>query len=128
MTAYVITQRKADEYIRDRLPFRAGGLSAKAGPPQHLSDAGLLPDEWAVKFLRSNATYVVYSYDTPIAWVEEDGTEIMPPARYSLTTSQHQYVCAAGMSLPWRSWETERAVPHNAFGPRHGRRGRGNAW
>jgi len=47
------------------------------------------------------AVYVVYSYDTPIAWVTEDGrrrvTERLryhvPAVGYSPTTGQHQYAC-----------------------------------
>ena len=34
--------------------------------------------------------YVVYSYQTPIAWVTKSGTEVHPPVRYSVTTSKHQ--------------------------------------
>lgn len=43
------------------------------------------------------AVYVVYSYDTPIAWVLEvqQGTDpytyVVPDVGYSLTTGQHQY-------------------------------------
>lgn len=34
--------------------------------------------------------YVVYSYQTPIAGVTTDGEILIPPVRYSRTTSRHQ--------------------------------------
>ena len=36
------------------------------------------------------ADYVVYSYDTPIAWHRADGFWHMPDVKYSVTTSKHQ--------------------------------------
>lgn len=39
--------------------------------------------------------YVVYSYNTPIAWVKYDGTVVIPDLRYSVTTAHHQNVCRA---------------------------------
>ena len=37
--------------------------------------------------------YVVYSYETPIAWLLKDGTVIVPNVRYSNTTTNHQSLC-----------------------------------
>lgn len=37
--------------------------------------------------------YVVYSYDTPIAWAPEGEILVVPNVRYSVTTSQHQAGC-----------------------------------
>lgn len=34
--------------------------------------------------------YVVFSYDTPIAWVRSDGTEYRVSQKFSQTTSKHQ--------------------------------------
>ena len=49
-----------------------------------------------------SAIYVVWSYRTPIAWVDADGTVTIPPLRYSVTTSQHQSQCRAwlGAAVP----------------------------
>lgn len=33
--------------------------------------------------------YVVYSYDTPIAWVTASGKEVKPAVQYSASTSKH---------------------------------------
>jgi hypothetical protein len=35
-------------------------------------------------------TYVVMSYSTPIAWVLEDGTKVVPEEWYSQTTTRQQ--------------------------------------
>lgn len=40
-------------------------------------------------------SYVVWSYDTPIAWVRKDtGEAVIPSTRYSRTTSKHQGIVA----------------------------------
>lgn len=77
-----------------RLPDGTRRWSGKNGPAR---DMGHLP----VKFHASvrEAVYVVYSYDTPIAWVLEvqHGTSpytyVVPDVSYSPTTGQHQYAC-----------------------------------
>jgi hypothetical protein len=72
-------------------------------------DFGQLPIEYADRLRRSQRErtdtymaggsrtavadapfYVVYSYDTPIAWVTLAGEVVIPDVRYSATTSQHQ--------------------------------------
>ncbi|WP_405537567.1 hypothetical protein OG787_32525 [Streptomyces sp. NBC_00075] len=55
---------------------------------------GRLPEQWADRY-RSDAeagriVYQVYSYSTPIAWVLDDDSVVMPQVRYSPTTSSHQ--------------------------------------
>jgi hypothetical protein len=35
-------------------------------------------------------TYIVYSYSTPIAWVNVDGDITIPDTKYSVTTSRQQ--------------------------------------
>jgi hypothetical protein len=39
---------------------------------------------------RPNITYAVYSYNTPIAWVTQDGTVHKVAQKFSVTTSKHQ--------------------------------------
>lgn len=43
----------------------------------------------------ATAIYVVWSYNTPIAWVDEDGTVTVPDTYYSVTTTMHQGKCRA---------------------------------
>lgn len=72
-------------YLRAREPFRThGALRGEAAPPVF---TGHLPTEYHESAL--HATYVVYSYSTPIAWYAH-GTWVVPDTRYSVTTSAHQ--------------------------------------
>lgn len=88
------------EALMDREPFTThGALSAVAG---HVSYTGQLPEPWATEY-RSNTAQIVYtvmSYQTPIAWVYDNGAVVIPrelsgrnkgePVKYSRTTSGHQ--------------------------------------
>ncbi|UGQ10531.1 hypothetical protein LO772_27350 [Yinghuangia sp. ASG 101] len=77
--------------LAGREPFRTyGAFRAAAGGP---ASRGRLPDEWWAKIRDvpdGRIGYTVYSYVTPIAWVLDDGTVVIPPVRYSLTTTGHQ--------------------------------------
>jgi hypothetical protein len=42
-----------------------------------------------------NASYVIFSYDTPIAWRDVEGRWFIPSVTYSRTTSKHQGMCRA---------------------------------
>ena len=56
-------------------------------------DLGELPEPWRSVFMLDHVdgiAYVVWSYETPIAWVKRDGKVIRPDVRYSRTTSKHQ--------------------------------------
>lgn len=55
---------------------------------REVAESGKLPDHYVESF--SHASYAVYSYETPIAWFNEDGVWIMPDVKYSVTTSKHQ--------------------------------------
>lgn len=58
-----------------------------------VSHQGYMPwDEW-VKYRDAEVTYTVISYSTVIAWVQSDGTVVIPDVRYSVTTSHHQSLC-----------------------------------
>jgi hypothetical protein len=68
---------------------------------------GQLPAEWVPAFekaVNDGLEYVVFSYRTPIAWVEK-GSEHLPPAwiivipdtKYSPTTSNHQREAQYGL-------------------------------
>jgi hypothetical protein len=82
------------------------------------SDAfGRLPEQYWTAVAR--AQYVVWSYATPIGWVNDDGTTTVPDVGYSLTTGQHQMIVkyAFGVrSFPARGRELRPA----GGGPREG--------
>lgn len=69
-------------------PFVTGGaLRAVTGG----SNTGYLPYPYARAFHADRPTYVVYSYDTPIAWYGLRGW-VVPAVKYSITTTSHQRV------------------------------------
>lgn len=87
--------------------FEHGGLSGRQGGTTRL---GALPRQYATDGLRE-AVYVVYCYDTPIAWVtmadeatEEGRVNSMPDWQYSATTTYYQ-------SLVWKAWGDKIADP-----------------
>lgn len=78
-------------YLRDRMPFnKYGNLYGRT----YLLRTGILPHEHAITlrvlYTDSRLAYVVYSYDTPIAWRDTDGNWTVPDVKYSTTTSKHQ--------------------------------------
>jgi hypothetical protein len=46
-----------------------------------------------------DSDYVIYSYNTPIAWRVTGGTWIVPAEKYSATTSQHQSKVRTAISV-----------------------------
>lgn len=72
-----------------RIPFKASNLEGMQGT--HYS-TGIMPKDWADTYRAEgdNIVFTVVSYDTPIAWVLADGTEVKPPVKYSVTTSKQQ--------------------------------------
>lgn len=52
--------------------------------------AGRMTNPERRAFLESAVSYVIYSYETPIAWRTQDGAWHVPDTRYSVTTSKHQ--------------------------------------
>lgn len=78
---------------RTRTPFvtPSGNLTGMTDRPNTL---GWLPDPFRTLYREQEhagrIVYTVMSYNTPIAWVLDDGTEVIPPVRYSVTTSKHQ--------------------------------------
>lgn len=81
--------------LSSRSPFRShGAMRAHAYAPR---GTGRLPAEW-VDVYRSDCenpgiSYVVYSYQTPIAWLRNDGRTVIPDVGYSVTTTRHQGLC-----------------------------------
>lgn len=100
------TVRNADRHIAAREPFNAGSL--RGDWYSYEPSIGRLPHDEVTELRRridanrdaGRATYVVYSYATPIAWSGEDGALVVPAVRYSQTTTQHQRACRAGAARP----------------------------
>lgn len=86
-------RRHAAALIEAGKPFSTGGsLCGKVGDPPN--STGSLPEKY-VQSAR-NAQYLIYSYDTPIAWLTVNGTWLIPEEFYSATTTKHQ-----GMTRVW---------------------------
>lgn len=75
-------------------PYVAPGLRASGSWLR-----GDLADEAA------NARYVVYSYDTPIAWQNRDRTWTVPDVRYSRTTTAHQHAIRVALDAAGEAWD-----------------------
>lgn len=60
--------------------------------------AGSLPHVHRCRLAGDDPDYVILSYDTPIAW-HADGTWRVPNVRYSLTTTQHQWLIGDAIRL-----------------------------
>lgn len=93
------TTGRAYAAISDLQPFTTSG--ALSGHTPHGGtftswESGRLPREHVDSFQR--ATYAVFSYATPIAWVA-NGTWVIPHTRYSVTTSRHQSAARYGAHL-----------------------------
>lgn len=87
------------QHIDARIPFQTyGALMAisrsenAVGKP--LPFTGQLPMRYVESAER--ASYVVYSYSTPIAWWSEEDGWTRPEVKYSRTTSVHQGKCPRG--------------------------------
>lgn len=79
------------DYLNELKPFKNypktfRGVMEKEG-------IGCLPPFWSDSFKNSNVAFVIYSYDTPIAWAQVNNKGMMwihPQIKYSQTTSMHQ--------------------------------------
>lgn len=95
-----------------RLPSGARRWSGYSGPAVTL---GALPRKYHTS--AREAVYVVYSYDTPVAWVHDmvDGDDpywyVIPDISYSPTTGQHQMACMAAWGEAMRHQGTYRRWP-----------------
>lgn len=95
------------EHLLDRTSFETyGALRAKSGTPEWLTPwDSQLPESWRITYNQSveRIVYVVWSYQTPIAWVLDDvvcGEVVIPDVKYSRTTTQHQGMLYALQMMP----------------------------
>lgn len=83
-----MNQRDAIHYIATAQEFKA---SALMGTTSHFG-AGRLDDEETARYndaVSKGIDYIVYSYNTPIAWHGFDGWYVVEQ-KFSVTTSKHQ--------------------------------------
>jgi hypothetical protein len=93
------TTQKAYAAIAELAPFAtSGALSGRTPIGESFGpwDSGRLAREHVASF--QHASYAVFSYATPIAWVT-DSHWVIPADRYSLTTSRHQSAARYGASV-----------------------------
>lgn len=86
--------------LANRRPFDThGAMSAVSFAP---TGTGRLPSWWVRRYDVDNRAcgivYTVRSYATPIAWVRADGSTVIPPVGYSVTTTRHQNLCRAWLA------------------------------
>ena len=86
------TLDRTEKALHTLKPFKRQGygMSAVEGAVQFF---GQLPAEHIEQYRTDRPRYTVLSYDTPIAWITQDGTVRQPAVKYSQTTTQHQYAC-----------------------------------
>ena len=86
-----LNQRDAIHYIATRQEFKASALSGvNANESGLLGAFGRLNAQEFAQFKQDEirVDYIVYSYDTPIAWHTLDGWYIVEQ-KFSVTTSKH---------------------------------------
>jgi hypothetical protein len=91
MGRFATNSWQAREALVERSPYTTGGaMSATGAKPLPWNHR--LPHEWAVKYATEydHITYVVWSYNTPIAWVLDDDSVVKVDHKWSITTSGHQ--------------------------------------
>lgn len=88
------------EVLEAREPFKTGGALSGSNI---LTTMGQLPESHGVTLLNMRVekgiSYVVYSYDTPIAWRLRDGSWTVPDVSYSRTTTRHQNLVRASVKV-----------------------------
>ena len=80
-----------------RESFRTNGALKGVAKPEwidfgmmSLEDFYTLHDDERAYERAYGIDYVIYSYNTPIAWLRGDGSWFMPEADYSVTTKRHK--------------------------------------
>lgn len=89
--------------IARRETFAAGNMTGGLFSYWSRGD-GILPSDWRETFRRDTAdgqAYIVYSYQTPIAWERSDGLRVIPPVSYSVSTSRHQREVRSAWGMTW---------------------------
>lgn len=90
-----VNRGQVPEMIASRTPFKisTGNLRGEAMPEgTRYIYAGWLNEAEAARLYADTRRirYVIFSYQTPIAWVLDDGSTYRVSQRFSMTTSHHQ--------------------------------------
>lgn len=85
---------EAVSLMRRTVDFERSGISGRMSQQDSQPRKGDLPHDVYKKLIADirehGNVYIVFSYTTPIAWVNPGGLVILPEIRYSTTTSRHQ--------------------------------------
>ena len=83
-----VTHKNLGEAVTAREPFV--GPSSRGGALEDVgSGTGMLPSHLAEQMRSHNPSYVIKSYNTPVAWHGDQGW-VVPDVSYSKTTSRLQ--------------------------------------
>ncbi|WNM68807.1 hypothetical protein SEA_SOOS_77 [Gordonia phage Soos] len=98
----VMKTRKRTEHLEaleQIRPFDGGIIRGEMHPNGLRVSLGELPMQWATKLSALDGPlFVVFSYLTPIAWRTNAGI-VIPPVKYSATTTRHQNIVKDAWSL-----------------------------
>jgi hypothetical protein len=97
------TLKTIQEGIDHQKAFKIGNVSASVYGSGEFVPKGRLPDFVADQLnARKTTIYVIFSYQTPIAWcnVGINTNWFIPDVKYSVSTSNHQSVIRVGSSNP----------------------------
>jgi hypothetical protein len=108
---HVITIGSSAQHIRERIPFRAGNLSAVDTGGGWIGEGWLYSyaKRWAAELdeRREHIRYVIYSYATPIAWWDDELGWAFPDIRFSPSTGNHQRAVRSALNPSWY-WDGEQ--------------------
>lgn len=99
-------KRTIQDGVDSLVDFKQGNVSGRYYMDGRDVPNGCLPMttyERLIHKYRGLSVYVVFSYDTPIAWAHETDngpTWTVPPFHYSTTTANHQNVVAVAIDNP----------------------------
>lgn len=92
MSKFATNSWQAREALIKRFPYTTSGAMRATQGPQPLPWGHRLPTEWQERYRadQDRMTYIVWSYDTPIAWVLDDNSVVKVDYKWSRTTTGHQ--------------------------------------
>lgn len=75
--------------VRHAEPFKNSTGTLRGVRLEKLSQGRMDPNTW-ILHKDTPVQFVIYNYDTPIAWMTAKGEWVMPTDTYSKTTTAHQ--------------------------------------
>ncbi len=89
---------EAPGFISSKVPFQVASMSGVEGT----TAPGRMSDDEIREYRKSNPTYTVRSYGTPIAWHGDTGWQ-QSTTKYSRTTSKHQGIVKRALNDHFQS-------------------------